>query len=588
MFSDDTHFAQRQEGFPNLPLRKGDFPVDELPEIIKGAVSEACLNDSVAPEIAFQSAMSVVSMVCQDRLMVRRLDGVESVCSLYLLAIAGSGTRKTQVDNLFSAGVAAYDELKKKEFDAACEDYRWELEAQKDQEKILRGMRKGLLKKKLTSIYETAINDAVASKAAVKVHIDDQPTGSDSERAAAQNQLAHDPSLSEEEELNIQIGTIEKNLDRIKEWHACNPLPRLFRLLYSDISPSTLEQRLQENWPSAALISNEAGDILNSKTISHLSNLDRLWEGKSIDIERSKKKDSVSVANPRLTLSLMIQPAVFDYFLERKGEQARGIGFLARTLVCKTSPNYGEREIRQGERRQNIWQVRFNARSWGLLDRISADFNQRTAERRTLAFAPDAQLAWELDYAENEKLLRQGSKFIHDADFFSRYSEHVARVAALFHYFGSGRFEDDGFGEQALSNEIPLPALQSAIAVCQWYRRQFSELFNPQIILERNGELVAAELLRMVVNWRQADVPLVALQRNVKVHLRRKAAFEPVIDWLHDTKRIKVTAIPNPQTGRPVDCIHFIETAPEYPKVQRAIDWRREAHSLAGGPKQNR
>jgi hypothetical protein len=587
MPGNNADFISQQEGFPDLPLKKGGFPIDKLPEVIKGAVIEACLNDSVAPEIAFQSAISMVSLVCQDRLLVRRLDGVESVCSLYLLAIAGSGTRKTQVDNLFSAKVAEYDNRRKMGFDTACEDYRWKLEAQKDQEKILRGMRKSLLKRKVTSLYEAAISDAVALRARAQGHSENDVSGPDGVERDAETGLESGNSLSEAEQVNIQIRTIEADLDRIKRWHACNPPPRLFRLLYSDISPSTLEQRLQENWPSAALVSNEAGDILNSKTISHLSNLDRLWEGKPIDVERSKRQDSVSVADPRLTLSLMIQPVVFDYFLERKGEQARGIGFLARTLICKPSPNYGEREIRKGERRQTTWQDRFNARTEGLLDRVSADFNRRIQNRRTLSFTSDAQLAWELDYAENERLLRQGSKFIHDADFFSRYSEHVARLAALFHYFGSGRFEEDSFDQAAVSSEIPLPALESAVAVCQWYRTQFSELFNPQIILEKNGELVAAELLRMVLNWRQAEVPLVALQRNVKAHLRKKAAFEPVIDWLHETKRIKVTPVVNPATGRPADCIHFIESAPEYPKVQTATNWRRDSFSLSGGPKQN-
>lgn len=601
-----------QYDFPSLPLKTGDFPADQLPQIIKGAVMEACLNDNVAPEIAFQSAMAMVSLVCQDRLIVRRLNGVESVCSLYMLTIAGSGARKTQVDNLFSATVADYDARKKREFDLACEEYRWALEEQKDQERILRGMRKNFLRKQLTSTYEAAIDDAVSAKAVERnrrqkalerTHdaLDEARDPSESSKILMverepgskkfipdENSPEADEPLSAEEILKIQIQTIDNDLNKIKEWHAGNPAPRLFRLLYSDISPSTLERRLQESWPSAALISNEAGDILNSKTISHLSNLDRLWEGKSIDVERSQKQDSVSVANPRLTLSLMIQPAVFDHFLERKGPQARGIGFLARTLICKPTPNYGEREIRKEGGRQTVWKKRFEARIQGLLERMSADFNLRAEDKNTLlSFAPDAQLLWEQDYAENEKLLGRDSKFIHDADFYSRYSEHVARMAALFYYFDSGRFEDDEFDEKSFSNEIPLPAVRSAIAVCQWYRAQFSELFNPQIILERNGELVAAELLRMLLDKQVDAIPLVALQRNVKAHLRKKAAFEPVIDWLHATGRIKVWPRPNPDTGRHIECIHFTDQAPEHLRLIRGLPGRHSHSSLAGGPKQN-
>jgi hypothetical protein len=57
-------------------------------------------------------------------------------------------------------------------------------------------------------------------------------------------------------------------------------------------------------------------------------------------------KRSFKVRSPRATISWMVQPAIFHKFMVRKGEDARGIGFLARCLICFPASTQGTRFIR--------------------------------------------------------------------------------------------------------------------------------------------------------------------------------------------------------------------------------------------------
>jgi Protein of unknown function (DUF3987) len=486
----------RKPPFPDFEPA-GGFPIDALPESIQAAVREACKNDKVPGPIAVQSALSVVSLACQDLILVERMEGVRSVASLFMLAVAGSGVRKTQVDNSFLASIHEYDELRDKEHGGAVERDKIELLANKFKERVLQGKLKKLL-----------LDDA-----------------------------------SEEE-----IGRVTGQLRVVQ-------LPmkkrRLKRLLYSQISPATLERRLQENWPAAGLFSNEAGDILGTRRPEDLSRLDRLWEGQPIDVERSDEKERVYVADPRVTMSLMIQPSVFDRFLERKGEQARGIGFLARLLICRPDSLFGRRIIDPEERRSTFWLEEFNSRIALFLHATHSIVSREGGERIILRFSPEAQKLWIDDYNENEIQMRDGEEFAHETDFGSRYSEHVARLAALFYFFQ----EWDGRNTQE-TLQIPPHYLRNAIKVCQWYRQQFRVIFNPKLALERTANQVVDALLEILLRESWMEVELQFFMKRVPKHVRKKAQFDPVREWLEDNQIMTFYRKVDSKSGR--------EAGPEY------------------------
>lgn len=116
------------------------------------------------------------------------------------------------------------------------------------------------------------------------------------------------------------------------------------RLIYADTTPAAFIAGLHNNSRSAALCEDEAGRIFSSRLVDDLALLNKLWNGSDITVDR--KKESFRIRSPRCTISWMVQPAVFRKFMDRKGEDARGVGFLARCLVSYPLSTQGTRFLR--------------------------------------------------------------------------------------------------------------------------------------------------------------------------------------------------------------------------------------------------
>ena len=116
------------------------------------------------------------------------------------------------------------------------------------------------------------------------------------------------------------------------------------RLLYSDTTPAAFLVGLHDNSRSAGLWEDEAGRIFNTRLVEDLGLLNKLWNGSDITVDR--KHESFRIRAPRCTISWMVQPSIFRRFMERKGEDARGIGFLARCLVSYPPSTQGTRFLR--------------------------------------------------------------------------------------------------------------------------------------------------------------------------------------------------------------------------------------------------
>lgn len=104
--------------FPEFDSKDESFPWNELPETIRGAVIEICTNDKVAVPIAVQAALSAVSLSCQDLIWIDRGIGEKSVCSLYMLAVADTGARKSRADAAVTSAIEDYDRSKRDEYSA--------------------------------------------------------------------------------------------------------------------------------------------------------------------------------------------------------------------------------------------------------------------------------------------------------------------------------------------------------------------------------------------------------------------------------------------------------------------------------------
>lgn len=386
------------------------FPVDALPPMIRDAVLEVFANIQAPLPLIVSSALGAISLACQNSVNVSRPYGLVSPCSLYVITIAESGERKTTVDSMLMQAIREFERSQLREYDAALIKYQTDLLTWEVQQKeILR-----LIKK------------------------------------AAKNQQAAD--------------TIQQ---RLADHQSKKPQkPRKVKLIYNDATPAAIKQGMAENSTSIGLISDEAGIVLNGRAMGELATINQLWHGTSLQVDRSE--GSFSVDDPRLTLSLMVQPKVFQAYLEVKGEKARDIGLFARCLVAAP---YSTQGTRFADNRTPSWEhlPKFQARITEILQQNIADIEQGAFTRQTLSFSWDAKDYWVRIYNDVESQIGLGGYLSDVKDYASKAAENVARVAALFHFFEGNQ------------GDISRDSIDRACRVCDWYLREFKRLFSPPL-----------------------------------------------------------------------------------------------------------
>lgn len=502
--------------FPNFQPENETFPWWELPETMRGAVIEICKNDRVAVPIAVQAVLSAVSLACQDLIWVNR--GIEknekTVCSLYMLAVADSGSRKSKADAVVTSSIETYDRQRRdhyvKQKDVSDYEQKERLRKRRELEKASGTLRR---KSHTLAISEKPNADALAG-------------------------IARD-----------KLEDVEREIAGLREQEVAFREPRLQRVLYSKIPIRQLEQNLAENWPSAGLFSDEAAGILNARGESDMSSLDKLWEGKAIDVVGRTARECFFVEDPRLTISLMVQPIVFDRFLEHKGELAKGIGFMSRVLLCRPDTPYGKRQISSSEPKRTEWVDLFNKRILAILAHAHSNFDiaKRNESRKTLYFSAAAQQAWEKDFDEMEAETADGGKLVHEREFVNRYSEHVARFAALFHFFENDKLSGSDLRAEEDHSDLAIPEaiIKSAICVAEWYLNEFKRIFNPEVAMKEMGAYVMKRLKSMLEDRNEGPlqapttggfncrVPLHDLRTNCsRYNLKNTEKFRSVLRWL--------------------------------------------------------
>lgn len=201
------------------------------------------------------------------------------------------------------------------------------------------------------------------------------------------------------------------------------------------------------------------------------------WDGSGHSVDR-RSSESFSVPNVRLTTSIMLQMVAFEKFLKSKGEEARGLGFLARQLICFPVSTQGYRFIGQDELPWD-YVTKFK-------DRIAAIYNMHPIlvdnlnQRKVLEFSTEAKSIWLNFYNENEGLMQNGFWLCDVKDYASKVAENTARIAALFHFF------------QGAEGDISKDTMNNAIEVVRWFVVEFKRLFGstPPIPQEQQDALL--------------------------------------------------------------------------------------------------
>lgn len=515
--------------FPAFIPEDESFPWQALPETIRAVVLEICKNDKLAVPIAVQAVLSGVSLSCQDLIWVDRGVVGKSVCSLYMLAVTDSGSRKSKADEVVTSSIEGYDRRMRAEYIGQKQIADLELrERQRKRRELEKAS--GTLRRKSYTLTISGKADAERLASAAKTELD-----------AVEHEIA-----------NLHRQDFE-----YRE-------PRLRRVFYSKIPIRELEQQLAVNWPSAGLFSDEAAGILNARGESDMSSLDKLWEGKAIDAVGRAARETVFVEDPRLTISLMVQPVVFDRFIERKGDLAKGIGFMSRILLSRPDTPYGKRSIDSTEQRQTDWTNIFNERIRSLLEHAHADIALRDRLRKTLYFAPAAQKIWEENFNEMESAMAEGGRLVNEREFVNRFSEHVARLAALFHFFENGKLADssDVGGADSSNLAIPESVVTAAIDVVTWYMNEFGRVFNPDVSMKEMATYVMKQFRQMLENQNggpleaptmdgsNCQIPFHELRANCsRFDLKKTEKLREVLNWLQRRGNIDLIESEKRQKG---------------------------------------
>lgn len=355
------------------------------------------------------SALSAMSMACQHLVDVQRTPRLKSPCSLFFLTIAESGERKTTCDGYFTQLIRAFDEKQREDAETAQRKYQIDHQLWKERTRAL--------KNKLSKAVRDQEGEEEAQQA-LREHLQNE-----------------------------------------------TPCPKAIKMLFDDATPISICKSMYSNWPSVGILSDEAGKLFNTNTFANIGLFNKLWDGDTVQVERHRQDDSFSVANGRMTMSLMVQEKTLIDFFEKQGKLARDNGFLARCLACMPISTQGYRQT-LNQPQQAMPALDFFLKIYDALIDMSVEKGNTKSEKNVLILNPQAQYRWTHYCQQIEQRLLGDLMDIKDAS--SKAGDMIARLAALLHIF---TYRD-------LNKPIDTDMIDAAEVIIQWYLRSFKHLFG--------------------------------------------------------------------------------------------------------------
>lgn len=395
-----------------------DFPLPQLGRSLESVVLEIHRDTGASISTIATALLAVISLVSQGRIRITKRRGLTSPTSLWFIGILASGELKTAIINKLFKGVHEFSTEQRQAHEQQQQKFEDDLQTWK-------AAKKGIL-------------STIQKRAAASKSIEDEQT------------RLHDLSLQKPQK------------------------PKRFKLLHERMSPQALHKNLSECFPTTSLVSDEAERVFKSQAMSDMGTLNKAFDGSDLISDRSTDGEIIA-HDPCLTLTLFVQPEVFENFLIGKGELARSVGLLARCYVIKPPETAGFRSIAYSVTASENVLNSFHSRCKEILySHITADPNEMR-QKIELTFAPDAQPRWELEHDRIQAMMRPGGFFQNDKDFAAKLADKMARLAAMLHFF------------EGKEGPITLDVLERSIVISEWYAREFVKHFAkpPQLPQEQ-------------------------------------------------------------------------------------------------------
>ncbi len=465
------------------------YPFSALPGNIGDAVREVVDIVQCPPALAANSALSVLAIAGQGVANVQpNVNIPSSPLSLYTLSIGESNERKTAADGFFSEVMESWAKNKQQEIEPDVIRSRAELAGW---EKQVEG-----------------VKDAIK-----------QATRKQDETSAR--------------EFTEQLILLEQT----KPGGTYSP-----KMKYADATTESIAHKLVHLWPSAGVLSSEAGIIfggygMKAENITRsLSFFNTAWEGGSVPIDRRGDGGSFEVRDVRLSMGLAVQPNVIRDFYESNGELARGSGFSARFLLAWPDSTQGYRpetedriSVKHNKRHLNL----FYSRLHEVLEQQYTNGKSGKLENLPIMeFSPKARLVWLDYYNDIEESLRVGGKYEQHRDVAGKSANNAARLAGLFHLFNDGDVRDP----------IDHKTMGAAAHLAGWHlqeaKRFFEEIAVPVDL--SNALKLDSWLVRYCRNNYTDGIGKREARQLAPNRLRNMPELEKALDTLAEHNRIRI------------------------------------------------
>ncbi|MFD2231353.1 YfjI family protein [Alkalimarinus sediminis] len=427
-------------------------------------------------DLVMMTALSSYSLSLQGIIDVERPEGGVGPVSLYTLGIADSGERKTTLSRLL-------------------------LKPHKDfQQRMNEGY-----EKKLIEFY---VDEKIFNKRV---------------------QLLEKSILK-----NIKAGECHAKLKKqLVEIELSRPKPpKKTQMVLEDTTPEALVSELNEGIGNVGLVSDEGASILNGRGAQNLPMLNSAWSSELITVNR-KSSASFMVLNPRLTMSIMLQPSAMKKFMAKKGEESIGIGYIARFLVCNPLSNQGERFIGVSFDEEGDGYSEYLSMAEEILAKVKESIDAPEREKKVIKFTLEAK-KYRIELCnEIERNLRVGGRFQYSRGHGSKLAENISRIAALLSYIEQG--EDEA---------ISLGILKDAEKIAFYYSDVYLRCFEVQPEYIKNAQTLRDYLQAARENG-DRYLKKNKIRQSGPASLRNKQVLEEALNTLRGYRELAALLCPN-------------------------------------------
>lgn len=460
--------------------KKATYPVEYFPQIMRNAIESVVRDVQAPPELVGTAILGIASLALQGLKKIRYPDGRVRPLSLYLTVIADSGERKTAVYNLVGQPVFAFEKACRKKHEMLIVDYNAELQSWKVQEQsILKSIRK-------------------------------------------------------KTEKGVSI---ESENERLKLHYRIKPKsPVLPKMIYNDTTPEALQSGLYNNIPSASLMSDEAGVFFKGRAKSNLGFLNQLWDGSSFDVER--KTGSFTVDDCMFTILLMIQTDEFEKYVKKQGDYAVGSGFFSRFMITGVTSMQGRRDTKTVQNAGGDSLRLFHEKIEEALSSFEEMCNSGTVTHDYYTLSEQAQTALsEYQKKAEDAIIQHKDKSPLFEGMFSKFSENLIRVAALFEYF-------DGDNSGVISSKNVVNA--SKIVIFYYSYLLTSGGLRSETV-DQNADLLYAWLVSRKDNYYSytTHINKMEIRRKGPYKLRNKIKLNAALEFLEQEGKVGIQKLRN-------------------------------------------